>query len=53
MYTCHSPIYNYIIVIVVYLVYCIIPVCRGYVMGVLEIEEYLFEDLFEERFDTK
>ena len=21
--------------------------CRGYVMGVLEIEEYLFEDLFE------
>ena len=42
--------------------------CRGYVvielvslwdeqsartLGVLEIEEYLFEDLFEERFDTE
>ena len=64
VYTCHSPIYHYIIVTVVYLVYRIIAVCRGYVimelvspkdewsartLGVLEIEEYLFK----ERFNTK
>ena len=32
VYTCHSPIYHYIIVTVVYLVFCIIAVCRGYVI---------------------
>ena len=29
---CHSPIYHYIVVTVVYLVYCIIAVCRGFVI---------------------
>ena len=32
VYTCHSPIYHYIIATVVYLIYRIIPVCRGYVI---------------------
>ena len=61
MYTCHSPIYHYIIVTVVYCVLYNSCACRGYVtielvspkdeyeLGVLEIEEYLFK----ERFDTK
>ena len=32
VYTCHSPIYHYIIVTVVYLAFCIIAVCHGYVI---------------------
>jgi len=53
--TCHSPKYRYVIVTVVYLVYCITAVCvswfcdhRAYIsdaawmLGVLEIEESLF-----------
>ena len=62
---CHSPIYHYIIIVtVVYLAFCIIAVCHGYViielvshkdgwsaltLGVVEIEEYLLK----ERFNTK
>ena len=57
MYTCHSPIYHYIIVTVVYCVLyhscvswlCDHRACISQGWGVLEIEEYLFK----ERFDTK
>ena len=63
--TCRSPIYcclsstTCLPVIVQYITTPLLllstwyTVCRGYVMGGLEIEEHLFEDLFEERFDTK